>query len=36
MSRDILPQMKKLVSDTFRSAVRKIDPDRLENTFEVS
>ena len=27
--------MKKLVSDTFRCAVGKIDPDRLHNTFEL-
>lgn len=35
MYRDIVPQMKKLVSDTFRCAVGKIDPDRLHNTFEL-
>jgi hypothetical protein len=27
--------MRKLVSDTFRCSVRKIDPDRLQNSFEV-
>ena len=29
MYRDILPQMRKLVADTYRCSVTKIDPDRL-------
>jgi len=36
MYRDIVPQIKKLVTDTFKSVVTKIDPQRLQNTFEVS
>lgn len=36
MYRDIVPQIKKLVTDTFRCSVTKIDPTRLQNTFEVS
>jgi len=36
MYRDIVPQIKKLVTDTFRSVLTKIDPARLQNTFEVN
>ena len=36
MYRDIVPQIKKLVADTFRSVLLKIDPQRLQSTFEVS
>ena len=36
MYRDIVPQIKKLVTDTFRCALTKIDPARLRNSFEVS
>lgn len=35
MHRDIVPQIKKLVTDTFRSVVTKIDPERLQNGFEL-
>ena len=33
--RDLLPQMKKLVTDTFRAVYGKLDPKRRINTFEV-
>ena len=36
MYRDVMPQIKKLITDTFRSVIGKIDPARLQNTFEVS
>lgn len=32
----IMPQIKKLVTDTFRAAYGRIDPLKLNNTFEVS
>jgi hypothetical protein len=35
MYRDIVPQIKKLVGDTFRSVVHRIDPERLQNSFEL-
>lgn len=34
--RDLMPQIRKLVTDTYRSVYKKIDPGRLRNTFEVS
>ncbi len=34
--RDLMPQIRKLVSDSYRSVYGKIDPGRLQNTFEVS
>lgn len=33
--RDLLPQMKKLVTDAFRAVYGKLDPKRRINTFEV-
>jgi hypothetical protein len=33
--RDLMPQIRKLVTDSFRSVFGKIDPCRLNNTFEV-
>ena len=36
MVRDLVPQIKKLITDTFRATVHKVDPDRLHNSFEVS
>jgi hypothetical protein len=35
MFRDIVPQIKKLVTDTFRCGFTKIDPMRLQNSFEL-
>lgn len=35
MYRDIMPQIKKLVTDTFRATCQKIDPARLQNSFEL-
>ena len=34
--RDLLPQMKKLVTDCFRAVYGKMDPKRRINTFEVN
>ena len=31
----IVPQMKKIITDTFRATCYKIDPDRLHNSFEL-
>ena len=36
MYRDIMPQITKLIADTYKAAFTKIDPARLQNTFEVS
>ena len=36
MIRDLMPQIHKLMADTFKAAFTKIDPARLQNTFEVS
>jgi len=36
MHRDIVPQIRKIVGDTFKSVISRIDPARLQNTFEVS
>jgi hypothetical protein len=33
--RDLMPQIRKLVSDSYRAVYGKIDPGRLKNTFEV-
>lgn len=33
--RDIFPQIQKLIADTFKAAFHKIDPARLQNTFEL-
>ena len=31
----VLPQIKKLVTDTIKACSRKLDPQRRQNTFEV-
>lgn len=33
--RDIFPQIQKLIADTFKAAFHKIDPTRLQNSFEL-
>ena len=33
--RDILPQMKRVVADSFKSVYRKIDPTKRTNSFEI-
>ena len=33
--RDLMPQIRKLVTDSYRSVYRKIDPGRLRNSFEL-
>lgn len=33
--RDIFPQIEKLVTDSFRSVIDKIDKNRLKNSFEL-
>lgn len=33
--RDLMPQIRRLVADSYRAVSGKIDPDRLSNTFEV-
>ena len=33
--RDIFPQIQKLIADTFKASFHKIDPQRLQNCFEV-
>ena len=35
MVEHIVPQMKRLVQDSFRASFMKIDPDRLLNSFEI-
>lgn len=35
MQRDIFPQIQKLIADTFRATFHKIDPTRLQNSFEL-
>jgi len=35
MHRDIVPQIRKIVGDTFKSVISRIDPARLQNTFEL-
>ena len=35
MSKHIIPQIKKLITDTYKSVCFKIDPLRLNNTFEI-
>lgn len=33
--RDLFPAMERLVTDSFRSVYNKIDPKRLQNSFEI-
>ena len=33
--RDIMPQLERLVTDSFRAVAKKIDPNRVQNCFEV-
>ena len=35
IKRDLMPQIRKLVTDSYRAAYGKIDPGRLHNTFEL-
>jgi len=33
--RDLFPVMERLITDSFRSVYKKIDPSRLHNSFEI-
>ena len=33
--KDIVPKMKSMVADTMKAVSRKVDPNRLNNTFEI-
>ena len=33
--KDIVPKMKSMVADTIKAVSRKVDPNRLNNTFEI-
>jgi hypothetical protein len=33
--KDIVPKMKNMVQDTIKAVSRKVDPNRLNNTFEI-
>jgi len=33
--RDLFPVMERLVTDSFRAVYKKIDPNRLKNSFEI-
>eukprot|EP00347_Sterkiella_histriomuscorum_P023784 403333401 len=35
IKRDLMPQIRKLITDSYRSVYAKIDPSRLHNTFEL-
>lgn len=35
ITKDLVPQLKKMATDTIKACSRKVDPHRRHNTFEV-